>query len=125
MAAVLNKQQFMSVEKVGHLISDDWDVPMSHVHAHPTLGGEGRLQGDDPHASGGNRPYSMTAMTRDVKAHGVREELTINHSPSGTVRVREGHHRYVAARDAGLTKVPVIHQWEDQRGYIYDHPVGQ
>jgi hypothetical protein len=107
----LNPQQFVSVKRIGRLISGDWGVPMHQVHVHPTQGDEGRLAVAKELAipSGGRREYKMSDLTRDVAENGVKEPIEISKSYYSGTKVVEGHHRYVAARDAGLTKVPVFY----------------
>ena len=98
----------ISVARIGRLRSGDWEIPMNQVHAHPTLGDQGRLQGP-PRSSGGSRRYSMADMTADVAANGVHSPIQLGrkyYDPEH-VAVTEGHHRYVAARDAGLRDLPV------------------
>lgn len=107
---MLSKQQFMSVRSVGRLLSGDWDVPMNQVIAHPASDNRGRLtvRGKEKYASGGSRDYDMTAMTEDIRQHGVREPISVDkYRPNAEILVDEGHHRYVGARDAGEKRIPV------------------
>ena len=100
--------QFLTVRQVGRLTSGDWDVPMRQVIPHPTMGKDGRLSTiGHPGSSGGSRSYSMEHLTNDIAAHGVREPIGIETQRHGEVDVYEGHHRYVAARQAGAKRIPV------------------
>lgn len=98
----LNEQQFMAIADIGRMKSvnrtaqggtvDDWDV----IYRSP--------KGAAIHTNG------WGGMDKDVARHGVEEplEVGIAHDPARHVSVLyDGHHRYSAAKKAGLTHVPV------------------
>jgi len=70
----------------------------------------------------GDQPRS--GLTDDIRAHGIREPLTLN-TDGETGYLEDGHHRLDSAADLGMTHVPVRVNWINDAGQfsapIEDH----
>jgi hypothetical protein len=110
----LNKVQFMHIGDVGRLRS-------SNSPGKSVAEWDNTYRSKQESEPGFSSDYS--ALDKDVEEHGITYPLTVNHNPDGSKVLGEGHHRYSAARRANQLTVPVVHQYKDDRGYIYDHPV--
>jgi ParB-like nuclease family protein len=110
----LNGQQFMRTEDVGRLKAgnpgastvDDWASKF-------------RQRLTEPGSEAARAGYAR--FDADIAANGVEHELTVEHE-GNDVRLKEGHHRYAAAKLAGQREVPVRHQAKDSNGYITAWP---
>jgi hypothetical protein len=55
--------------------------------------------------------FNQEELTEDIRANGVTEPIEVvydaEEEPWNRFSIVNGHHRYIAARNAGLTKVPV------------------
>jgi hypothetical protein len=57
---------------------------------------------------GNNLRYDVSELSEDLKQHGFKEPGIIRyHQPTRTVRLIEGNHRLAAARQAGMSHMPV------------------
>lgn len=116
----LSVQQF-PIEKLAAMTSKDFDRPMRDIE--PLLRARDEESGRPP----------VDIWVNHMREHGIREPVHIEgtfpmehqgeviaHMPD---MVRDGHHRYVAARLAGLTHVPGIYHTpvKDSLG-IYRYP---
>lgn len=135
--------EMMSLKDIDDLHSGDYCVPMKHIRGEMRREWEDQQEGysDSPHARwiehGGPDAY-INHLTDQIREHGgIREPLEIMHAPEGNGHdggydedaysysdqhwVNEGHHRYLAARQAGLREVPVRHYYghADDRGRIH------
>ncbi len=105
----LNKQQFVSVKEMGDMYSGDFDGKMSDVRSDMRSAWQEHVDsGYEAHPKdiefGGPDKY-IHHLAKDIKKNGVREPITVR----GENVVTSGHHRYAAAVEAGLDKVPVEH----------------
>jgi hypothetical protein len=57
------------------------------------------------------KPFNQRALTADIAKNGVKEPIQVQYDgdeePGLRFSILNGHHRYVAARTAGHTHVPV------------------
>ena len=104
----LNGQQFMNVADVGKL--------QSHIYPRLTVDEWAASEGSSlesygqSHASRWGYKDEDDSLYAQVKEQGVREPLDISHDHM----LMNGHHRYAAAKNAGLSKVPVRHGRMDE-----------
>jgi hypothetical protein len=116
----LNPQQF-PIEKIAAMTSKDFDKPMHSIE--PDVRARDEESGRPP----------VDIWVDHMRQHGIREPVHIEggypiethgeviaHMPD---MVRDGHHRYVAARLAGLTSMPLVYHApvKDSRG-IHRYP---
>ena len=107
----LSATQF-PIEQIHNMYSGDFHSPMRSVRAEMRDEYKSYLRdpegGYDPHPKdiehGGPDNY-VSHLAKDIKQHGVREPITIRNENV----VAQGHHRYLAAVEAGLTHIPVRH----------------
>ncbi len=56
--------------------------------------------------------FAQEDLTEDIKANGIQEPIEIGYNaeeePWLRFSILNGHHRYIAARNAGLMSVPVV-----------------
>jgi ParB family transcriptional regulator, chromosome partitioning protein len=53
-------------------------------------------------------PEALEELTADVRQHGILEPLLVQELEPGEYQIIAGGRRYLAAKDAGLTELPVI-----------------
>lgn len=57
------------------------------------------------------KPFNQNKLTADIAKNGVKEPIEVQYDhqeePGLRFAILNGHHRYIAARNAGLTHVPV------------------
>jgi hypothetical protein len=57
------------------------------------------------------KAYNQEKLTANIAKHGIKQPIEVgfdeNEAPEDRFHIIDGHHRYVAARAAGLTHVPV------------------
>jgi ParB-like chromosome segregation protein Spo0J len=54
-----------------------------------------------------NGKFNWNELHESVLKDGVREPLTVNVDENGDKTLLDGHHRYLAAKNVGLTHIPV------------------
>ena len=84
----LSKPQFMSVKDVGELWSGD----------HETTG-------PAKYVTRNHLRDNIDSLKEDIAKNGVKTPLEVTKDEGGYLL--DGHHRYVAARELGMDKVPV------------------
>ncbi|MCS6811979.1 MAG: ParB/RepB/Spo0J family partition protein [Cyanobacteria bacterium] len=53
-------------------------------------------------------PHKMAQLVQSVKTHGILEPLIVRPLPDGRYELVAGERRYRAAREVGLTEVPIV-----------------
>lgn len=120
----LNARQF-PIEEVHNWTSADFGTKMKSVG--PMLRSEyaGHLRGEtsyhyDVHQAdidhGGPDNY-VAHLAKDIAERGIQTPISVRHNTDAPPSVMQGHHRYLAAVQAGLTHLPV-QDW--MRGGPYD-----
>lgn len=63
--------------------------------------------------------YRRKDLIDDVRKNGVTKPVLITRDPKNNFALGDGHHRYIAAREAGITHIPAffattneVHPWE-------------
>lgn len=77
-------------------------------------------EGFNGNAELSTRYYRRPELIEDVKRNGVTKPIFVMRDAKNNLALGDGHHRYIAAREAGLTHIPVffgskdenIHPWE-------------
>lgn len=91
--ADLSAGQFMPTEEVGYMASGDWGGTVEHSY---------QRQVGAKAAGYGDWPVQQQELNADIKANGIREPVERG---SGNT-LKNGHHRYYAARENGITSMP-------------------
>jgi ParB/RepB/Spo0J family partition protein len=76
---------------------DDWDNPIRMKH----IDSETFANSDEEH------PERYAELLKSVRKHGVKTPIQVRRIEDGEHFLEEGHHRVVAAREAGLKTIPV------------------
>jgi hypothetical protein len=113
----LSPQQFMGVDELKTLRAGDYPGRtvgnmkgkwLADANTVLRGGGQGR------HARAGGPQAYIDSLAADIREHGVQEPLQVSHhtAEDGTQApptLANGHHRALAAIQAGIDKVPVTH----------------
>lgn len=105
----LNPQQFMTAEQIGK--AESQYGPRGHrltageAYHSPERFDEVSDNGAIGHGYADAHEYHQ-ALTEDIRQHGIREPLAVQ-TDWRVPQLSNGHHRYFAGLDAGLTKFPV------------------
>lgn len=100
--------QFHSLREVGSWRSQEYGVPMDSVPARMVHEDEqgGSVFDDRPH-----QPYvEHLAASMRVGGYDDSNPITAEHEGPHGPHVADGHHRFAAAREAGLTHIAVHHR---------------
>ena len=99
----LSGPQFMPIHEIGRMESGDFPGFTMNQFAHAP--GKAR-RAHDVVASYNRQDYRE--LTESIRERGVHDPLHIGAGENGPA-VWDGHHRYLSARRAGLTHLPVVH----------------
>ena len=92
----LSKTQFMSMKELGEHYSRDYNI-----------GAVRWLDRRYLDAMGANNHVDYDALKEDIAKHGIRKPIEVSKSEEEGTVLENGHHRYVIAKELGLSKVPV------------------
>jgi hypothetical protein len=101
---MISRVQFMGVKRIGRMVSGDFAPRrMRELKSADLEPPSGKTAAGEP-------LRDMRHLDSDMRASGMRHPLSMGFGKPkapGMPYLDDGHHRYVAARNAGMEKIPV------------------